>query len=73
MRTLLIVVNGFVGGLGNSQYIRGVAFNKFKKKSKSYKGHVVVNGPLNINHKAVIQHVNFTTNDNLAGKRLIIN
>ena len=66
------VVNGFVGGLGNSQYIRGVALNKFKKNSKRYHGHIVVNGPLNINHKAVIQHVNFTTNDNLAGQKFLL-
>ena len=63
-----LVNGGFLGGLGNSQYIRGVAFNKFKKR-KSWKGHVVVNGPLNMNHKAVfIQSVNFT--DNLEGTKI---
>ena len=28
-------LHGFVGGLGNSQYIRGVAFNTFKRKPKN--------------------------------------
>ena len=54
--------------LGNSQYIRGVAFNTFKKKGKTgINGKMVINGPLNINHKPVIQLVNLTSRDEFRG------
>ena len=35
-------------------------------------GKVVINGPLNINHKPIIQLVNFTTRDDLADQKFLL-
>ena len=55
-------LHGFVGGLGNSQYIRGVAFNTFKRKPKN-RGEF-------LGKKRTIFGSNFTINDHILAKHI---
>ena len=65
-------LHGFVGGLGNSQYIRGVAFNTFKRKPKN-RGEFLKRS--NFRSKLTIfrsKTINFRSKKSISGQKLTV-